>query len=262
MTYPNGISGIGIPTVTRDLQRHPNIQGAFDQGYKLEPREINLNLYYTVASAALADARRDAIYKIFRPFDDPLKLKITRDDSAIRQIDVHTIGMVDLPPAERIGFDQGFTVRLLAPDPIWYEPTQYTSTTTPSGTNWTSNIAYSGNWEEYPVIRVYGLVTGFSFTMTVVTATTSNTYQIQASSISAGDWWEFDMRPGYKTVKDSSGVSVLGSLAEATYEALFKMRLFPDPIEAGGVNGTGGSFTTKDANHKVVTYFYNRYLGI
>ena len=154
LQYPNGISGIGMPNITRDLQRHPNIEGAFDHGYKLEPREVNLNLYYNVTSAAAADARRDAIYKIFRPFDDPLKLKVTRDDAAVRQLDVHTVGMLDLPMSERVGYDQGFGVRLLAPNPIWYDPSQLTTTFTPAATPWFGNITYTGDWESFPIIKV------------------------------------------------------------------------------------------------------------
>lgn len=263
LQYPNGISGIGLPPITRDLQRHPNIEGALDHGYTLEAREMMLNLYYNVNSAAAADARRDAIYKIFRPFDDPLKLKVTRDDGAIRQIDVHTVGTLDLPMSERVGYDQAFNVRLLAPNPTWYEPTQQLVTITPSATPWTANVNYAGNWEEYPIIKVYGAVTGFAMTATVTTATDSITYNTSSFSVGAGDILTFDLRPGYKTLKNNAGVSQLGSgSAQNTFDFLFGFRLFPDPIEASGTNALNGIYTTKDSNHKVEILYYRRYLGL
>lgn len=262
LQYPTGISGIGIPTITRDIQRHPNIEGAFEHGYKLEPREISLNLFYNVASEAAADARRDAIYNIFRPFDDPLKLKITRGDGAIRQIDVHTVGMVDLPMAERVGHDQGFGVRLLAPNPIWYEPTQQTVTFTPAATVWFGNITYTGNWESYPIIKVYGAATNVYLQMVLTTAVGSTTYQLFAANIAAGDIYTYDLTPGVKTAKNNAGASLLGDLSPDSYTALFGMRLWPAPLENGGVNRIDGAYTTKDANHKVEILYYRRYIGL
>lgn len=264
LQYPGGISGIGIPSIVRDIQRHPNIEGAIDHGYKLEPREINLNLYYSVASAAAADARRDAIYKIFRPFDLASHLKITRDDGTVRQIDVHTIGITDLPMGERVGHDQAFNVRLLAPNPIWYHPTQVTLSLTPSVPSpWGSNFNYAGAWETYPIIKVYGAVTGFSLSSTIVTEGDTTVYSLGTWNIPAGDVLTFDLRPGYKTIKNAAGVSQLSSgTAENTFIFLYGFRLFPDPIEPGGVNQMVGTYSTKDANHKVEMTFYNRYLGL
>lgn len=262
LTYPNGISGIGLPTISRDLQRLANIDGGIDYGYKLEPREINLNLYYNVVSAAAADARRDAIYKIFRPFRDPLKLKVTRDDSTIRQIDVHTIGMVDLPMSERVGYDQAFSVRLLAPDPIWYNPTQVITTITPSASPWTFNVTYNGLWEEYPVIEVYGAVTGWLLQFTLSSASGTETFALPSVNVPAGDVFTFDLRPGYKTFKNAAGVSQLGSVFPSAVAAMNKVALWPDPIKVSGLNPIFGQYITKDANHKVKVYHYNRYGGL
>lgn len=262
LQYPNGISGIGMPNITRDLQRHPNIEGAFDHGYKLEPREVNLNLYYNVNSAANADARRDAIYKIFRPFDDPLKLKVTRDDGAIRQIDVHTVGALDLAMSERVGHDQAFSVRLMAPNPIWYDPSQLTTAFTPSATPWFGNITYTGDWESFPIIKVYGAVTNFYLQMQLVTAAATTTYLLFAASIGAADIYTYDLTPGIKSAKNNAGTSVLGDLSADSYTALFGMRLWPSPLESGGVNRIDGAYSTKDSNHKVEILYYKRYMGL
>ncbi len=263
LSYPAGISGIGIPNVQRDIQRHPNIEGAIDHGYRLEPREINLNLYYNVANEALADTRRDAIYKIFRPFDAPLKLRVTRGDGSVRQIDVHTIGVTDLSSAERVGNDQGFSVRLLAPVPIWYYPTQQSVTINPGITNWGFNLAYTGTWDDYPIIKVIGSATNFSLQIVVTTADDVTTYNLGTWTVPAGDTFTFDLRPGYKTVKNNAGVSQLGyGAAENTFIFLYGMRLFADPIMPGGVNLLNGFFTAKDANHRVQVLWYNRYLGL
>lgn len=262
LVYPNGISGIGLPQITRDLQRHPNIEGAIDHGFTLSPREIILNLYFNVSSASAAATRRGNIYKIFRPFQDPLKLKVTKDDGSVRHIDVHTISL-DMPSADAVGTDQMFTVRLLAPNPIWYDPSSITLNVTPLGTPWSTNVTYTGNWDEYPIINVYGEAVDFSFYSIVTTATDTTTYATGSFDIPAGDIFTFDLRPGYKTIKNAAGVSQLGSgTAQDTFDFLFGFRLFPDPIESGGVNQLIGSYTSKDGTHKIQFVYYRRFLGV
>jgi len=84
-----------------------------------------------------------------------------------------------------------------------------------------------------------------------------------ALEAAAGDILTFDLRPGYKTLKNNAGISQLGSgSAQNTFDFLFGFRLFPDPLEASGTNALNGFYTTKDSNHKVEILYYRRYLGL
>jgi len=255
------MDGVGMSEIRRTLQYFPNISGALDKGYKFQPRELTLKLFYQVATKALADARRDQIYKIFRPFDDPLKLKVTRDDGSVRQIDVNTVGMLDLPESRRTGSDQAFDVRLQAPDPFWYDPTPITTTFTPNATPYAGSITYAGNWEEYPVIKVYGEVLGFTMEITPSGGSSEGTISISYDTIADGDYYTIDLRPGYKTVKTSGGTNK-DYTAVVDPAALALSRLWPDPEAAGGVNDFSFSYTSKGANHKIEVTYYKRYLGL
>lgn len=259
LSYPNGISGIGLPAITRDLRKLTNLEGALDYGYKLEPREILLNLYYTASTAADADQRRDLICRIFRPFKDPLKLRVTRDDGDVRQINVHTLGMVDLPSSQRVGYDQAFSVRLLAPDPIWYDPNYKVFTFAPAFSGHTLDLNYTAHWEEYPVIKIYGAVTNFFYTTSLVVPSGSESYSLFLANVPAGDVWTFDLRHGYKTLKDSAGNSKLGTLDINTYNAMSGIALWPDPLKTAGLNSITLSYATKDTNHKIEVFAYWRY---
>lgn len=257
------LDGIGLPPITRLLQTNPNMDGSFDEGFKVSPRELTLTLYYSVENKAQADGLRDKIYTIFRPFEDPLKLRVTRDDGTVRQIDVHTVGVMDMPESQRSAdLDQRYVVRLIAPYPFWYHPTQQITTYTPSVSAATFNVPYAGSWEEWPIIKVYGSVTAFFMDITMTLPGGSQNYQFAADSIPDGDAFTFDLRPGYKTIKNNAGTSQIGNLAENGYIALSNFRLWPAPYFSGGLNPIRTFYTTKNSNHKVEVYFYNRYIGV
>ncbi|TXH48146.1 MAG: hypothetical protein E6Q97_25420 [Desulfurellales bacterium] len=257
------LDGIGLPQIERITQANPNIDGAFDEGFTIKPRELTLRLYFAASTKAALDGIRDQIYEVFKPFDDPLKLRVTRDDGSVRQIDVHTIGVLDLPESQRTAeFDQLFVVRLLAPYPFWYHPTQQVTTFVPSVSGYTFNVNYNGSWWEWPIIKVYGYVTGFSMDITLSLPGGNQNYQFFFSPIPAGDVFTYDLRPGYKTIKNAAGVSQLGNLTENSYTALSNFRLWPTPYFSAGVNPIHGTFSAKDASHKIEVYYYNRFLGV
>lgn len=118
------VTGVGSAPVRRMSQRGPLQHGETDIGYRLDPRSINLVLAFAAASLSAADTHRDTLARIFRPSDSPIQLRYTRDDSAVRQIDCYAVGMVDMPVTveERVGVFQRVAIQLVAPDPLWYDP--------------------------------------------------------------------------------------------------------------------------------------------
>lgn len=258
------LDGVGVPNIDRQIQDFANQHGGLDYGFRLKPRELTLDLFYNATNDAAADALRDTIYSIFQPYDYPLKLKITRDSGDVRQIDCHTVGMVDTPESKRIGASLQFTVRLLAPNPVWYDPTSITHTFIPvaaSGAS-TTTITYAGGWEEYPIIKLYGFLQAPQLSTTLVTPGGTVTYTINiAGNVNAGDVWTIDLRPGYKAMTTSAGVSRLGDLVSSGGK-LMDFRLFQAPLKAGGSNTLTLSYTSKDASAKMEVIYYKRYLGI
>lgn len=262
------LDGLGIPDVDRQVQDFANQHGGLDYGFRLKPRELTLDLFYNTQTKADADVLRDTIYAIFQPFDYPLKLKITRDNGDVRQIDCHTVGMVDTPESKRIGASLQFTVRLLAPNPVWYDPTPITHSYVPvaaSGAG-TTTIAYAGGWEEYPIIKLYGAMSGPKLSTQLVTPDGTVTYLIDLNSgLFDGEIFTIDLRPGYKSIisnlSPTPGASRLGDL-HSTGGNLMDFRLFQAPLKAAGSNVLTLSYSSKGANAKMEVIYYKRFLGI
>lgn len=124
------VTGVGSAPVRRLSQRGPLQNGETDIGFRLDPRSINLVLAFAPATLALADAARDTLARIFGPRQSiPVQLRYTRDDAAVRQLDCYAVGMVDMPVTEedRVGVLQRVAVQLVAPEPLWYDPSLNTS---------------------------------------------------------------------------------------------------------------------------------------
>ena len=172
-------SGLWMAPVRRLTEQGPYQDGDTDRGYRLDPRTATLALNFTATSGSALDTYRDTLLSIFRPSTStPLKLRLTRDDGAVRQLDCYTVGPVDLPLTKehKPGNLHRAVVQLRAADPGWYDPTP--GTVTVSGTpglaaNWytaggligTANVmeygqtpslnqawTYTGTLTEYTVV--------------------------------------------------------------------------------------------------------------
>lgn len=129
-------TGVGSAPVRRLSQRGPLQDGVSDLGFRLEPRMITLSIMIVGASKSATDGHRDTLATLLKPGSTPVVLKYTRDDAAVRQIDCFVINQVDMPAqrGERIGFWQRVVVQLVAPDPLWYDPTAGGATVASSAT--------------------------------------------------------------------------------------------------------------------------------
>jgi len=265
------LDGRGIPNTSRRLRTSPGIDGALDKGYILGPRRMDLRIFYSESTPALADAKRDELYEIFRPFDKPFTLKVTRDDGAVRQIECHLEGIFDVPDSELFGQNaQVISTRLIAPDPIWYDPTQqivdFALSGASTGTQGDLSSDYEGNWFEKPVVRVYGAIDDPLFRLNIQNYTTESgssiSYTVQTISgtqtITDGDYWEYDLQAGQVTVKQNGSTDKMSSINPTSDLAEF--RIWPEDLYTNSVymSWTG----TPGANAKLQYRFYNRYIGI
>jgi hypothetical protein len=129
--------GMAGPPIRRITARGPSQHGDSDLGYRLQPREIELELGFEAATDAILDGYRDTLASVFKPLTStPINLRVTRDTAIVRQIDVYTMGAVkiDLLPEFRPGHYHRATVRLRAPDPTWYDPVSGTASVQGSAT--------------------------------------------------------------------------------------------------------------------------------
>lgn len=129
--------GTGMPPVRRLTVRSPQQHGHTDLGFRYDARQMRLAYFFDVGSPDSADTRRDDLYDVWKALEStPIKLRVTRDDGNVRQIDCHVTGVLDMPDDlnDRIGPSQRFVVTLEAADPMWYDPTQASTSFTSADT--------------------------------------------------------------------------------------------------------------------------------
>lgn len=119
------MTGVGIGPVSRLESKGAQQNGSTDVGYLLENRLLNVEFFINGASKIATDGHRDTLASILRPRATPLKWRITRNDSAIRQIDSYLVGMADMPRVRGQSFGGGQTViaQFKCNEPTWYDPT-------------------------------------------------------------------------------------------------------------------------------------------
>lgn len=274
------LTGLGLPPVRRSKERGPQQHGSTDVGFLLDERMLNLALLVVGDTLAEMDDHRDVLAEILKPLEStPIKLRVTRDNGSVRQIDCHVAGMVDFPNTLdlRMGASQQVIVQLEAADPIPYDPalqnivfTVASGSAPPGGfmvplhipmrytaggsIDAVENLVYAGKWEAFPKIFLSGPATNAQ----IINLTTGAKLDFAGHSIGAGDVYEIDLRYGYKSVRDSSGTLQNAALTDES--DLVTWRLVPTPLAPGGINNirvvvpAGATAATK-----VRVEYYNRY---
>ena len=117
--------GIGAPPKRNISVRGPQQHGHSIVDFRYDARQISLVFGFEASSLTNAEARRDQAYSLFAGMvGDTIKLRVTRHDGEVRQIDAEISGIVD--PAKndtRLVTMQKFAVTLECGDPFWYDPT-------------------------------------------------------------------------------------------------------------------------------------------
>jgi hypothetical protein len=252
-------------------------RGALQQGdtmldFRLDPRIITLIWYVSGNTLSALTAQLDKYHQIFAPSMTLGTLIITRDDGTVRAIDNYYIGGLDNDIDPKI-YALRLPVQLRCPDPTWYDPSQQvvsmvsgvSGTPTPypyvipvtygSALNQTVSVSYTGTWRSYPIIEATGPITGFSIT----NDSTGENISL-SSAIPAGSTYRFDLRYGYKTVRDQTNVNKIATVTSGSDLATFSIE--SAPAVPGGVNALSISGTGGTAASAVSLYYYTRYHGI
>lgn len=269
------IDNIGLGPVRRLTERGPFQVGVSDTGFRFDERIINLVLVSNSTSKAAADGARDDLFWYLRPADDSFVLQCTRDDAALRQIDVHVLNIVDAPINEedRMSGFQRYALQLMAAFPFWYDPefgywvvlggvdpeqggtnpnqtngyqvptSVPTITVESSGIDYLFPVEYAGTADSFPLITVYGPASGI-----VIENTTAGTVlSLPNLALAAGEYIEIDLAFGAKTVVDDSGANQIAEMA--TTSDIVTWRLVPGTND---VRFTVGSGATENTGMKIV----------
>ncbi len=268
--------GLGLAPLHRLQERGPLQHGASDLGYRLDPRVITLVLGVGGNSLAETYAARRTLMRVCNTGNRPLQLRYTLPDGAVRQIDCFYSGEMSFPSNQRQGFWERTAVRMIAPDPTFYDPrgesvifrgsggTGFTVPmpvpTSVGGSELTGTIVpiYAGDADSYPIVRIAGPVTN-PVVLNIATPlgqTTENLYlDFTGTTLLAGEYLEIDTRYGAKTVKDQSGANRIGSLVPGTSDlSSFRIVAGSNDLRVRGTDATSASF--------ISLVWFARYIGI
>lgn len=227
------LTGRGNPPTRRLKERGAQQLGSTDIGFTLDERILNLALKIIATSHELADQYRDELAEKLMPTEStPVKLRVTRTNETVRQIDTFTVGIVDFPNTvgDRMGTTQLVVIQLEAADPIPYDPTLrniifntsgggyqvpmevpflYTSGST---INKLAAIPYEGKWQTFP--KIYA--TGPAEDLVITNVTTGKVLDFTGHTIAGGDTYEIDLAWGQKLITDQNGVNKNLALLESS----------------------------------------------
>jgi len=152
-------------------------------------------------------------------------------------------------------------VRLYAPNPILYDPTEQdgpTYTMDPAATgivNETQTVTYGGTWEEYPTIVITGPIEN-----PIIRNEDTDEFIEFDYDISAGEVVTLTLTFGNKTVENDTEQNLIRHITPESNLDTFHLAADPEVTDGENditISGTG----TNAATYFSFTY-YNRYIGI
>lgn len=274
--------GYGMPPIEYITQRGPFQHGESIIDYRLGRRIIQLTLSENHKTRYDYWDARANLLDFFRPnrFTGGVflsgVLRKQLPDGNIRDIDVTVeVGPTfSIPRGDIIAPSLIETLRFIAADPTFYDPTQKTATYVLSttdelifpatfpilfwigGVDQSINVTYNGTWRTFPDIVIAGPFSGFT-----ITNTSTNEKIKLEYDINIGETVTISLEYGNKTVISSIYGNIIGSVSSDSDLAEF--HLAPDPEVVGGINNLAiyGSNAVVGTSDVDISY-YERYIGI
>ncbi len=270
-------SGLGIAPVDQRTSHGPLQHGETLVAARLKSRIVTLKLKISGSSASDLWAQRSLYASMMNQINTTFYLDVTTDDGSTKRLNVAYYQGLELSREAR--FSRAPVVvevlQLIANDPIFYDinpivynfgisgggigtpvPTTIPSTVGSSTVNSTQVITYEGTWEEYPTIRIIGPIEDCVITNT----STNEKLDFTGTSIGNDDWYEIDLRYGFKTVVDSAGNNRIASLTGDSDLATWHLAPHPEAIDGNNSIRVQGVSATGDTNVSIT--YYTRYIGL
>jgi hypothetical protein len=265
--------GLGMPPVQLYQEQGPLQHGATYIDYRLQPRDITLVIGATSSNfTEYMQKRRELLFALKPKSRLSMALRLTFATGAVYQIDVVYVEGLEFDGNDKSGFYHKTAIVLRAHNPVWYNPVQVTvpisgnvsphravPTTIPLqiGTNGFDNrinIAYSGTYDSFPIIKLFGPMDYFYIEHLI-----TQDYIELVTDIVDGDIVTIDTNYGQKTILDQNGNSLIqyytGDLA--TFRILAKESQFQFEENSFDVQVGGATSSTK-----VFFQYYTRYIGV
>lgn len=274
------IRGLGMSDRDIASTRGPFQHGETVLSQKIVSRDIALSLAHDGCNRSgwwgnrgtYIDYLRENRSAIYAP--DPHILTFTYRENGVykkRALDLFLTGGMELPMNNTDRWEQTLIseeLTFVAHDPFPYDPELQTVSITSfddelvlpmtfpfilGGYSGTTTVTYTGTWEAYPTIRVYGPASYFS----IVNETIDKRIDYEGE-VAAGDVITFDLRFDYKTVTDACGNDRGGFVSGDLGTFLFQCA----PLATGGSNIINVYMETHDPVSTQIDFeYFIRYRG-
>ena len=278
-------TGMGMPLVRPISQSGPLQHGETIYDYRLEPRTIQLIMRAKGGSRSGFWENRAKLLnymRVNRYSESSFQLGTLRKilpNGSKRDIDVMlSFGPVFQPrdPGKWDEWSFTETIRFIAPDPTFYDPTLITETWALSGGSFSTELvyphtfpfsfgdssdnivapSYAGTWPAYPTIRLTGPMSGCLIENEATGEKIRMNYTIGKEEVV-----EIILEYGNKTAISNRFGSVIGTISEDSNLATFHIAPEPEAL-----NGTNNIFITAPgttpATSIALMEYYTRYIGI
>lgn len=272
--YWVGDDGLGMAPMHRLSERGPLQHGDTDRGYRLDPRMIRLVLDIVATTRASLFSKRTSLMGILSPVNSNVILQLALDSGTYR-INTNYVAQMAMPSSERLGWNQTVVVDLKANDPTWYKstgdslsfslaaggdslevPTEIPMVVGGSTINTITSATNNGSFYTYPTIRITGPIQN----CVITNSTSGDKLDFTGTTISGGDYYDINLRYGYKTVTNAAGTNKIADLTSDSDLATWN--LLPDPDAGDGINSIQVTGIAASEETNVYLHWYERYIGL
>lgn len=233
----------GAPPIEFHTRRGYRQDGETVEGYTLQPRPFALELWFKPGSDRQAywDTRARLLNLIRPNRNGPLTLTVRLPDGRQRAITARADPGPMFPPADDNNWQVQETIRLIAFDPVWYDPTPVTIDMLPGPDEalefpiefpiWfgfedafqSGVITYTGTWDSDTVIALHG-----GYTYALIQNRETGAAIFLTTPISDVETRILDLRPGRQSIRDGSGANRFGDLGPGSDLQTFALKPAPD----------------------------------
>lgn len=269
--------GFGLPPSNLIVDTAPLQHGSMVRDFRLRPRMIFLGIWLKADTEGDHYDRREEMIEALKLSSTPNKLRYTFTDGSQRQIDFYYSRGLNFPSSARALYKQKSAIALYCPDPLWYDPNGYSvafaqvggtdSLAVPfevphtvggsASLNETRQIQYQGSWKSFPhIIRISGPIAN----PIIINNTLDKKLDFTGTTIGADDYYEIDLRFGYKTVKNKAGTNKIADLTNDS--DLADWHIGADPEVPGGDNSISATGSSAGEATKVEISYNEMFVGV
>jgi hypothetical protein len=274
--------GWGMSPLHNITERGPMQHGDTFRDFRLDPRTARFKFKMALTDLGDMYDQRQAILAYF-PVMEWIQVRWELPYGT-RQFDCRYESDLSLPWEVQQWAAQDFVLALTAHDPTCYDPVgegvtfdlgggsdsgMIVPTVVPyyigtSVLDVYKTVNYPGTWHSFPhKIRITGPITG----AIVTNVTTGDKLDFSGITIAVGNYYDVDLRYGYKTVVDSAGADRVAELSDDSDLSTWHLRAATSVpgtgiTSASNPNSIRVQGTAIDSSTQVGISYYVRYIGI